>query len=86
AAGALVMSLLAYAGSGQLGNFGHVGVDQGALLLGVFFWFTVIGGITVVLSGGIRPRPRRLRAKPASAALAEEPADFTDVFDDRVAE
>lgn len=57
AAGALVMSLLAYAGSGQLGNFGHVGVDQGALLLGVFFWFTVIGGITVVLSGGSGPDP-----------------------------
>lgn len=27
--GALVMSLLAYGGSGRLGNFGHVGVDQG---------------------------------------------------------
>lgn len=85
-AGALMMSLLAFAGSGQLGNFGHVGVDQGALLLGVFFWFTVIGGITVVMSGGIRSRPRRLRAKPTPAAPAEEPADFADVFDDRVAE
>ncbi|OBE91948.1 hypothetical protein A5775_14270 [Mycobacterium sp. 852002-10029_SCH5224772] len=85
-AGALVMSLLAYAGSGQLGNFGHVGVDQGALLLGVFFWFAVIGGITVVMSGGIRPRPRRLRAKPAPAAPVEETADFADVFDERAAE
>lgn len=28
-AGALVMSLLAYGGSGRLGNFGDVGVDQG---------------------------------------------------------
>jgi len=81
-AGALVMSLIAYGGSGQLGNFGHVGVDQGALLLGVFFWFAVIGGITVVMSGGVTRRPRRLRTKPAPAAPAEEPADFADVFDE----
>jgi hypothetical protein len=85
-AGALVMSLIAYGGSGQLGNFGHVGVDQGALLLGVFFWFAVIGGITVVMSGGVTRRPRRLRTKPAPAAPAEEPADFADVVDERAAE
>lgn len=81
-AGALVMSLLAYAGSGQLGNFGHVGVDQGALLVGVFFWFAVVGGVTVVMSGGIRRRPRRLKATPAPAAAAEESAGSTGVFDD----
>ncbi|MDM4140447.1 MULTISPECIES: DUF6350 family protein [Mycobacterium] len=80
-AGALVMSLLAYAGSGQLGNFGHVGVDQGALLEGVFFWFAVVGGVTVVMSGGISRRPRRPKAKPAPVA-AEEPADFAGAFDD----
>ncbi|WP_084044741.1 cell division protein PerM [Mycobacterium avium] len=72
-AGALVMSLLAYAGSGQLGNFGHVGVDQGALLVGVFFWFAVVGGATVVMSGGIRRPTRRLKPRPAPAApVAEE--------------
>ena len=62
-AGALAMSLLAYAGSGRLGNFGQVGVDQGALMIGVFFWFALVGSITVVMAGGIRPirlrRPRR---------------------------
>ncbi|MGV0037948.1 cell division protein PerM [Mycobacterium colombiense] len=79
--GALVMSLLAYAGSGQLGNFGHVGVDQGALLVGVFFWFAVVGGITVVMTGGIMRRPRRIKPRPAPAAV-EEPADFAAVFDD----
>lgn len=79
--GALVMSLLAYAGSGQLGNFGHVGVDQGALLVGVFFWFAVIGGITVAMTGGIMRRPRRIKPRPAPAAV-EEPADFAGVFDD----
>ena len=77
-AGALAMSLLAYGGSGRLGNFGHVGVDQGTLLVGVFFWFAVVGGVTVVMAGGIRPirlrRPRR--PKPARAPAADEPADF----------
>ncbi len=80
--GALVMSLLAYAGSGQLGNFGHVGVDQGSLLIGVFFWFAVVGGITVVMTGGIRRRPRRLKREPAPAAPAEEPSDFASVSDE----
>lgn len=80
-AGALAMSLLAYGGSGRLGNFGHVGVDQGALLIGVFFWFAVVGWVTVVMAGGILPirfrRPRRQRA-----AAVEEPADFAEQFDE----
>jgi hypothetical protein len=83
-AGALAMSLLAYGGSGRLGNFGHVGVDQGALLIGVFFWFAVVGWITVVMAGGIRPvrlrRPRR--PKPAPTPAAEEPADFAEHFEE----
>ena len=80
--GALAMSLLAYGGSGQLGNFGHVGVDQGTLLGGVFFWFAVVGGITVVMTGGIRPRTSRPRAAPAAVAAPEEPADFAQGFDE----
>jgi Family of unknown function (DUF6350) len=63
--GALAMSLLAYGGSGRLGNFGAVGVDQGALFVGVFFWFAVVGGVTVVMAGGIRRRPRRPKRVPA---------------------
>ncbi len=59
AAGAAVMSLLAYGGSGRLGNFGDVGVDQGALVVGVFFWFAVVGWVTVLMTGGILRRPRR---------------------------
>jgi hypothetical protein len=82
--GALVMSLLAYGGSGRLGNFGDVGVDQGTLLGGVFFWFAVVGWITVVMAGGITPvrfkRPRR--RKPAPAPPADEPADFGGLFDE----
>lgn len=81
-AGALAMSLLAYAGSGRLGNFGDVGIDQGALLVGVFFWFAVVGGITVMMTGGIRRRPRRTKPKTAAAAAAEEPADFSGLFEE----
>ncbi len=81
-AGALAMSLLAYGGSGRLGNFGDVGVDQGALLVGVFFWFAVVGGVTVVMADGIQRRPRRPKPKPAPAAPAEEPADFAGPFDE----
>ncbi|WP_077088096.1 DUF6350 family protein [Mycobacterium rhizamassiliense] len=74
--GALAMSLLGYGASGRLGNFGHVGVDQGALLIGSFFWFAVVGWLTVAMTGGVSRRRRRPRPKPAPAASAEEPADF----------
>ena len=79
--GALAMSLLAYGGSGRLGNFGHVGVDQGALVIGVFFWFAVVGWMTVVMTGGIRPIRLKRRKSPPVAA-AEEPADFAELFDE----
>src|SRR6202008_1320246 len=85
--GPLVSSLLAYGGSGRLGNFGHVGVDQGTLLVGVFFWFAVVGWVTVVMAGGITPirfkSPRR--PKPARAPPADEPADFAGLFDEPAA-
>lgn len=84
AAGALAMSLLAFGGSGRLGNFGDVGVDQGALVIGVFFWFAVVGSITVVMAGGIRLRPRgprrpRPRPRPMPAPpIVEHPEDEPD--------
>ncbi|OBF79576.1 hypothetical protein A5791_11230 [Mycobacterium sp. 852002-51163_SCH5372311] len=77
-AGALTMSLLAYGGSGRLGNFGDVGVDQGALVIGVFFWFAVVGGLTVMMAGGIRRRPRRPKPVAAPAEELDEPADVGD--------
>ncbi len=79
-AGALVMVLVAYAGSGRLGNFGDVGVDQGALAVGVFFWFAVVGGATVVMAGGIRRRPRRRKPVPTPAPPADEQADEAAEF------
>lgn len=72
--GALVMALLGYAGGGRLGNFGDVGVDQGALMVGVFFWFAAVGGVTVLLAGGIKGPPRL--PKPAlDPSAAEDKAD-----------
>ncbi|WP_094359128.1 cell division protein PerM [Mycobacterium marinum] len=87
--GALAMALLGYGGSGKLGNFGAVGVDEGALLVGVFFWFAVVGGATLVMAGGIRRRPRRPKPRPAPPVEADvdepihEPVDepFVPLFD-----
>lgn len=84
--GALVLALLALAGSGQLGNFGHVGVDQTTFGPWVFFWFFVIGAMTVVMAGGISRGPRLpTPSRPAPAAappvydpLADNPPDESD--------
>jgi uncharacterized membrane protein len=80
---ALGLALLGYAGSGQLGNFGGVGIDQGTFGFAIFLWFTAIGTLTVVMAGGVRRRPRApkpvRRVAPTSAeppVLAEPMADF----------
>lgn len=72
-AAALTMALLGYAGGGQLGNFGGVGVDQSTFGVAVFLWFTVIGAITVVMAGGIRRPP-----KPVPTVEPEPPPDVPD--------
>ena len=51
------MALLGYAAGGRLGNFGDVNVDQSTFAPAVFVWFTGIGALTVVMSGGIARRP-----------------------------
>ncbi|HYB82878.1 MAG TPA: DUF6350 family protein [Mycobacterium sp.] len=74
---ALTMALLGYAGGGQLGNFGGVGVDQGTFGFAVFLWFAVVGAITVAMAGGISYRPRKpkpARAAPPPAEPAVEPS------------
>jgi hypothetical protein len=73
------LALLAQAGSGQLGNFGHVGVDQATFGPWVFFWFFFIGGLTVVMAGGISRRPSLptpRRRPPATVGRVYDP--FSD--------
>ena len=70
------LALLAWAGSGQLGNFGHVGVDQATFAPGAFFWFFSIGAVTVVMAGGISRRPAPV-VRPVPAADVD-----TDVGED----
>lgn len=48
---AAVMALLGYAGGGQLGNFGAVGVDHATFGPAVFLWFFVVGLTTVLMAG-----------------------------------
>jgi hypothetical protein len=72
---ALTMALLGYAGGGQLGNFGDVGVDQATFGIAVFLWFAVVGAITVAMAGGIRYRPRKPKPEPAADVVDDEPAE-----------
>lgn len=81
---ALTMTLLGYGGGGRLGNFGDVGVDHSAMFLGVLFWFVVIGAVTVVMTGGVRRRPRRPRPRPpvAPEPAVEDDEPLVGAFDD----
>lgn len=74
AVAAVTMALLGYAGGGQLGNFGTVGVDQTTFGPAVFLWLFGVGALTVVMSGGISRRPRPVKPKPEPEAdLEDEP-------------
>jgi hypothetical protein len=73
---ALTMALLGYAGGGQLGNFGGVGVDQSTFGIAVFLWFAVIGAITVVMAGGISRRAAKPVPAPEPEAQPEAPDDL----------
>lgn len=80
---AATMALLGYAGGGQLGNFGDVGVDQDTFGFAVFLWFAVVGAITVAMAGGIRyrtPKPAPVVEPPEEAAAddAATPANADD--------
>jgi Family of unknown function (DUF6350) len=79
---AAVMALLGYAGGGQLGNFGGVGVDQATFGPAAFLWFFVVGAVTVVMSGGLRRAPKRIKVpEPAPMAPLELGAAVTDDAD-----
>jgi len=75
-AAAATMALLGYAGGGRLGNFGDVGVDHGTFGTAVFLWFAVVGGVTVVMSGGVKrpPKPPELPKPEPEPEPEEEPA------------
>jgi hypothetical protein len=65
---ATVMALLGFAGGGQLGNFGGVGVDQSTFGPATFLWFFLVGAVTVTMSGGLMRQPKRVRV-PETAPL-----------------
>jgi hypothetical protein len=51
----------------------------------VFLWFAVVGGITVVMSGGVT-RPRRVKPAPVVAEPAEPEAPLGEPDDEVLAE
>ena len=75
AAAAATMAQLGYAGGGQLGNFGHVGVDQATFAPAVFLWFVGIGGLTVAMTGGLARAPKRAKVsdEPDEPVEPDEP-------------
>ncbi len=82
----LIVALLGYAGSGQLGNFGGVGIDQSTFGFAIFLWFTAIGTLTVVMAGGIRRRPRAPKPVRVAEPTAEPPVFDVGFEDDDAGE
>lgn len=72
---ATFLAILGKLAGGQLGNFGRLGIDQGTFGPGVFFWFLVIGLLTVFMLGGATRLPARARLAPEPEPDSEpEPA------------
>ncbi|HJT96242.1 MAG TPA: DUF6350 family protein [Mycobacterium sp.] len=72
---AVTMALLAYAGSGRLGNFGDVGIDQATFGPAIFLWFAGIGALTVAMSGGIARRPKPPKPEPEPEPELDVPVE-----------
>lgn len=72
---ALGLGLLAFAGGGNLGSFGTVGVDLPVFVGLVFAWLGLLGGAVAALSRlrGRRPEPAATRPKTAPARPVPEP-------------
>ncbi|AFN62729.2 integral membrane protein [Mycobacteroides abscessus] len=64
---ATFLAIVGKLAGGQLGNFGRLGIDQGTFGPGVFFWFLVIGLLTVFMLGGATRLPARTRRDPEPA-------------------
>jgi hypothetical protein len=73
---AVTVVVLGYAGGGRLGNFGEIGVDQTTFGPAVFLWFFVIGAVTVVMTGGVRRRPKPV--KPPEPVVPVDEPGFED--------
>lgn len=69
------LGLLAFAGGGDLGSFGTVGVDLPAFVGLVFAWLGLLGGAVAALSRlrGRRPEPAATQPRTAPARPAPEP-------------
>ncbi|WNG92036.1 DUF6350 family protein [Mycobacterium sp. ITM-2016-00318] len=78
---AVAMALLGHAGGGELGNFGHVGVDQATFAPAVFLWFMAIGGLTIAMAGGIA-RPLRAPKPTTGRESASSSRQNVDLDDD----
>ncbi|SKP78151.1 integral membrane protein [Mycobacteroides abscessus subsp. abscessus] len=70
---ATFLAIVGKLAGGQLGNFGRLGIDQGTFGPGVFFWFLVIGLLTVFMLGGATRLPARTRRDPEPPEPAPEP-------------
>ncbi|CAM5732296.1 hypothetical protein MAUB1S_02581 [Mycolicibacterium aubagnense] len=88
---AVMMVVLAIAGSGRLGNFGELGVDQTTFGPAVFLWFVSIGGLTVTMAGGLTRRPERAAPvapvddeprgeEPGAAGVVEDDEPITETL------
>lgn len=73
---AITLALLAWAGSGPLGNFGHVGVDQATFAPWAFFWFFTIGALTVLMTGGVSRRPALPAFRPSFPSMSRAESAF----------
>ncbi len=78
--GALMMSLLGIRQQRPAGQLRRGRGGPGRPMVGTFFWFAVIGWVTVAMTGGIRRRPRRPKSKRVPAPPVDEPKDFADAF------
>lgn len=79
---AVTMAVLGYAAGGRLGNFGEVAVDHATFGPAVFVWFTVVGAMTVLMSGGVTMPRRRPRPAADEAHEARQPAGETEPDDE----
>ncbi|TDZ82066.1 hypothetical protein DE4585_02595 [Mycobacteroides salmoniphilum] len=68
---ATFLAIVGKLAGGQLGNFGRLGIDQGTFGPGVFFWFLVIGLLTVFMLGGATRLPAKARPEPVREPEAE---------------